>query len=211
MYILHQHLSHEANQGVIQSLLKRVSTIQPPLAGQRLLKLMCPQLFDLSLYNNGKDWKKLAVGAYGVVYEARTNLEVPKTVAIKKMELPNDIHDRCVLHDIFTEITCLEEFRLEKCVTDLYDFGVDKTSYYIVMKKYSLSLGEWRRQQGDSLAVFRQNLSLYVSIYNQVLKALKTIHSHGVTHYDIKCDNVLIDFTSDLEGQDLRYMTEEDF
>ena len=62
------------------------------------------------------------------------------------MELPNDVYDRCVLHDIFTEITCLEEFRLEKCVTDLYDYGVDNTSYYIVMKKYALSLGEWRRQ-----------------------------------------------------------------
>jgi len=42
------------------------------------------------------------------------------------MGLPSEIYDRCVLHDIFTEITCLEEFRLEKCVTDLYDYGVDK-------------------------------------------------------------------------------------
>ena len=28
-------------------------------------------------------------------------------------DLPSDISDRCVLHDIFTEITCLEVFRLE--------------------------------------------------------------------------------------------------
>ena len=48
------------------------------------------------------------------------------------------------MHDIFTEITCLEEFRLEPCVTDLFDYGVDQTSYYIVMKKYSGSLREWR-------------------------------------------------------------------
>jgi hypothetical protein len=87
---------------------------------------MCPQLFDLSLYNNGKDWKKLASGAYGVVYESKTNLVHPKSVAIKQMDLPAGISDRCVLHDIFTEITCLEEFRLEKCVTDLYDYGVDR-------------------------------------------------------------------------------------
>ena len=120
--------------------------ISPPLAGQRLLKLMCPQLFDLKLYNDGKDWRKLAVGAYGTVYECKTNLEHPKSVAIKQMDLPSDIYDRCVLHDIFTEITCLEEFRLEKCVTDLYDYGVDKQSYYIVMKKYTCSLGEWRRR-----------------------------------------------------------------
>ena len=108
----------------------------------------------MGLYNNGKDWKKLAVGAYGTVYECKTNLVQPSSVAIKQMDLPNDIYDRCVLHDIFTEITCLEEFRLEKCVTDLYDYGVDKTSYYIVMKKYACSLGEWRRKQGDSIEVF---------------------------------------------------------
>jgi serine/threonine protein kinase len=211
LYILHQHLCHEANNDVIQSLLEEVHNISPPLAGQRLLKLMCPQLFDLGLYNNGRDWKKLAVGAYGVVYECSTNVKDPSSVAIKKMDLPVDVYDRCVLHDIFTEITCLEEFRLEKCVTDLYDYGVDRSSYYIVMKKYARSLGEWRRQQGDSIQVFQQNLSLYVSIYNQVLKALQTIHAHKVTHYDIKCDNVLIDFVGDQDQGDLRNMTEDDF
>jgi hypothetical protein len=62
------------------------------------------------------------------------------------MNLPTNIDERCVLHDIFTEITCLEEFRLEKCVTDLFDYGVDHEHYYIVMKKYTCSLGEWRRR-----------------------------------------------------------------
>ena len=166
LFMLNQHLSHEANSEVITELVQEMQKISPPLAGQRLLKLMCPSLFDLSLYNNGQGWKKLAVGAYGVVYECKTNIPVPHSVAIKKMDLPNDIYDRCVLHDIFTEITCLEEFRLEKCVTDLYDYGVDSQSYYIVMKKYATSLGEWRRNQGDSISVFKQNLSLYVSIYN---------------------------------------------
>lgn len=60
------------------------------------------------------------------------------------MQLPKAIHDRSVLHDIFTEITCLEEFRLEPCVTDLYDYGVDSQNYYIVMKRYSGSLRDWR-------------------------------------------------------------------
>jgi len=69
----------------------------------------------------------------------------PQTVAIKQMSLPVSIYDRCVLHDIFTEITCLEEFRLEPCVTDLYDYGVDGCNYYIIMKKYAISLSDWRQ------------------------------------------------------------------
>ena len=88
-----------------------METLNPPLAGQRLLKLLCPSLFDLSLYNDGKGWVKLAEGAYGVVYEVNLNVVEPRTVAIKKMSLPKSIFDRCVLHDIFTEITCLEELR----------------------------------------------------------------------------------------------------
>jgi len=44
----------------VPKLLKKVALINPPLAGQRLLKLLCTSLFDLSLYNGGRDWKKLA-------------------------------------------------------------------------------------------------------------------------------------------------------
>lgn len=34
---------------------------------------------------------------------------------------------------------------------------------------------------------------MYLSIYKEFLKSIQIIHSHNVTHYDIKCDNVLID------------------
>ncbi len=42
-----------------------------------------------------------------------------------------------------------------------------------------------------------ENLSLYLSIYKEFLKSLSIIHSHNVTHYDIKCDNVFLDFNTD--------------
>lgn len=125
------------------------------------------------------------------MYEVELSMAEPKTVAVKKMILPQSIFDRCVLHDIFTEITCLEELRLESCVTDLYDYGVDDTSYYIVMKRYSGSLKEWRLKQKSGMY---DNMQLYLSIYREILKCFKTIHSRSVTHYDIKCDNILIDF-----------------
>ena len=31
----------------------------------------------------------------------------------------------------------------------------------------------------------QDNISLYLSIYREILKCFKTIHSHSVTHYDI--------------------------
>ena len=42
-----------------------------------------------------------------------------------------------------------------------------------------------------------ENLSLYLSIYREILRCFQIIHSHNVTHYDIKCDNILIDFKQD--------------
>ena len=39
-----------------------------------------------------------------------------------------------------------------------------------------------------------ENLSLYLSIYREILRSFKTIQQRNVTHYDIKCDNILIDF-----------------
>lgn len=108
------------------------------------------------------------------------------------MAMSDDIGERCVLHDIFNEITVLEELRESKCVTDLYDYGADRSSYYIVMRKYDCSLRGWRLQHGDDISVFQRNLKLYASIYLKVLKGLKTIHQSNITHYDLKCDNVML-------------------
>lgn len=68
----------------------------------------------------------------------------PKIVAIKQMPIPSNIYERSVLHDIFAEITCLENFRLDPCVTDIYDYGVTKSDYVIIMKRYPMSLKDWR-------------------------------------------------------------------
>ena len=134
----------------------------------------------------------MASGAFGAIYECNTNLPEPKIVAIKQMGLPDSIYGRCVLHDIFNEITCLESFRLDSCITDLYDYGLTKTDYRIIMKRYPISLKQWRlKQKKDS---FHDNLATYLSIYKEILKIIQLLHSNNITHYDIKADNILLDY-----------------
>jgi serine/threonine protein kinase len=41
-----------------------------------------------------------------------------------------------------------------------------------------------------------ENLPIYLSIFKRILSYIELIHHHNVTHYDIKCDNVLLDFPS---------------
>ena len=188
LYILHFHLNHPSNQHILPLLLQKMSEINPFPAGQRLLKLLCASFTDTTIYT---DWRKIATGAYGTIYECNTNLADPQTVAIKQLSLPKSIYERCVLHDIFTEITCLESFRLDPCITDMYDYGVTDQDYIIVMKKYPASLKDWRLKQEGNWA---DNLPTYMTIFRDILKAISLLHSHNVTHYDLKCDNVLLDY-----------------
>lgn len=164
-----------------------MSELKPFPAGQRLLKLLCEDLNDTSMYHK---WTKLANGAYGVIYDCKTDLNYPQEVAIKITPFKESIYERCVLHDIFSEITCLEYFRLQPNITTLYDYGIHRGQYYIVMKRYKSSLKAWREEQKLPLEFI---LPLYLKIFIRILTAVKCLHANNITHYDLKCDNVLID------------------
>ena len=187
LYIMHFHLNHASNQHILPLLLQKMAEVKPFPAGQRLLKLLCISFSDMSIYT---DKKKIGGGAYGTIFECNTNLADPRTVAIKETKFPSSIHDRCALHDIFNEIACLEQFRLDPAVTDIYDYGVTDSSYIIVMKKYPFSLKDWRlKQEGN----WMDHLPTYLTIYRDILKAIAMLHDNNITHYDLKCDNILLD------------------
>jgi len=187
LYLLHFHLNHPLNQEILPLLYKIASEFEPALSGQRLLKLLCKNFFDVNVYKN---WQKIAAGAFGTVFECTTGLSNPSVVAIKQLSVPNSIYGRCVLYDIFNEISALQELRAEQCATTLYDYGVDSNSYYLVMKRYPLSLREWRLKQVGSMS---DNISLYLHIFQEVLNAVEVTHNHFITHYDLKCDNFLLE------------------
>ncbi len=196
LYLLHFHLNHPLNQDILPSLLKIVASIRPPLSGQRLLKLLCRAFFDIGMYSS---WSKIATGAFGTVFECSTNLADPPVVAVKQLSFPKSIYDRCVLYDIFSEIASLQEFRAEQCATTLHDYGVDDNNYYIVMKKYACSLRDWRLKQTGSLG---ENIPLYLHVFKEVLNAVEVTHSHNVTHYDLKCDNFMLETKPGEKGED---------
>ena len=193
LYIIHHHLNREENYHILPLLLKFISQIHPFGAGQRLLKLTCKYFFNSSIYSN---WDKIGGGQFGTVYQCSTGLTEPNIVAIKKTELEQNIFSPCHLFDIFTEVTALEALRLENCVTQLYDYGCDDEYYYIVMKRYPISLKKWRIQQKQPL---KEMLPTYLSIFKDILHAVQIIHNNKITHYDLKCDNIVLDFVSNFK------------
>lgn len=66
-----------------------------------MLKLISKRFFQPGMLTN---LKQFAAGAYGRVYSA---LLLGEDVAVKQMDVPKSIHDRCVPHDIFAEVFLL--------------------------------------------------------------------------------------------------------
>ena len=64
------------------------------------------------------------------------------------------------------------------------------------MKKYKTSLRCWRKDQTASL---KSLLPLLLKMFRQILHIVKLLHEQNVTHYDIKCDNVLLDYEHESE------------
>jgi serine/threonine protein kinase len=98
-----------------------------------------------------------------------------------------------VLHDIFTEILVLDAYKDDKRICKLYDYGVSEEHYWVIMRFYRCSLKEWRLRQTRP---FADNLMLYLNIFSRVLETMKICikgDKFKINHFDLKCDNVLID------------------
>jgi hypothetical protein len=109
----HLDLNHPANCAIIPLLTEKTHSMGD--APFRLLKLCCTRLLQPTIY---KDMAKIASGAYGSVYKCRLETE-GVDVAVKLMNLPKGISDRCVLHDIFTEITILDAHKTDSRVSHM--------------------------------------------------------------------------------------------
>lgn len=72
----------------------------------------------------------------------------------------------------------------------LLDYGCDSGSLYIVQRAYRCSLREWRSRHPPEP---RLAARLYLNVYAQLLDACCAMTAAGVVHFDLKCDNVLLE------------------
>jgi len=185
-YLLSVHLNHGANSSMLPWLFQQADTIGS-IGGFCVLKLLCGTAMHRWMYTN---WTRVAGGQFGTVYRCNVQLSADGTIAVKQIPKQNNIQDRCVFFDVFSEVVCLDTLRFQGHVCQLYDYGADETGYWIVMKYYSTTLKKWRDSLRGSIA---DNLPAMLAVYRQVLQAMAVMHRHGIVHYDLKCDNIMID------------------
>lgn len=185
-YLLSVHLNHGANSSVLPWLFQQVDSIGR-IGGFRILKLMCETAMHRWMYT---DWTRIAGGQFGTVYRCNARLSKEGTIAVKQIPKQSNIQDRCVFFDVFSEIACLDAIRFEGQVCQLFDYGADESGYWIVMKHYATTVKKWRSTLHGT---FTNNLPSLLVVYQQIMKAMSVLHSHGIVHYDLKCDNIMID------------------
>ncbi|BDA44756.1 probable serine/threonine-protein kinase par-1 at C-terminar half [Coccomyxa sp. Obi] len=188
-HLLHHHLNHPANAALAAPLLAAAARISP--AAVRLLRLLCSSLFQPGLYSHRR---RLARGAYAQVYESSfTETGIQEEVALKVIDVPSSIHDPCYQVDVFSEVAILERFRGQQSVCQLLNYGVEGDSFVLVMRKYPTSLKAWRARITSPPA---HHLRLYLHIFADIIAAKQVLAAANVVHFDLKCDNVLLEAAS---------------
>ncbi|CAL6005606.1 Kinase [Hexamita inflata] len=210
--ILHKHMNRVQNQKVIETIM----SMKLSQAQQRLLRLLCLSKFNPDIYNI-HECNLIAKGAFGQIYSGFVKLhdnsrmskyQVP--IAIKIQPIHLNLNDRCVLHDVYNEITILDKLQQSTNFCQLFDYGVSDQGYIMIMKKYLCSFKltrsylfkydaeiNYSNQQRKMIKYGHEySLSQYTRVllltYIKFLQIIKEMHQKKVIHFDLKSDNVFI-------------------
>lgn len=149
---------------------------------------------------------KINTGAFSVVNEAQL-FSLP-LFAVKNVQAESNIFDRNALFYLFNEIAILSNMKLcsiksgkfyEKHRSlELIDFHLSSTGQYMLLFPKLMTRD---KSKSDVLTALR--------IFNDVVDQVHFLHEQGITHYDIKGDNIMkeekrhiiVDFGESLQGE----------
>jgi serine/threonine protein kinase len=189
-FVLHHHLNHPDNREILPCLLPALHALGAPAF--RLLRTLCAAFFRPSWYTRRTRISGVA-GAYATVYRCALPAWAGDTsVVLKHLDTPKHIQDRCAQVDFHSEVTILDTLAGRPSACKMFDFGLDPgaDALLLVLKDYRCSLKQWRAGQPADPAV---QLRLYYAVFREVVVAVGELLDDGVIHFDLKCDNILLE------------------
>ncbi|CAM9158136.1 unnamed protein product, partial [Hapterophycus canaliculatus] len=142
------------------------------------------------------------------------SVSVGNEVALKVVE--REDFDGATGLAVFGEVLALRALAGVPGVCRLYDFGVTRVSYVLVIERCACSLKDWRLARGvhsggegdnggddDVIEVYGdraspeapcsdEEVALYLCVFRQVVSAVAAMAERGVIHCDLKCENILV-------------------
>ena len=156
------------------------------------------QIGDLTLI------KELNHGAYGQVYlSKKTNSN--KYYATKIINRSKTDNNKKRLEYFETEINIMKSLNHPKIIK-LIDLKNDKNHYYVVMEyvnggDLNHCLKEYKKKYHRP---FPEEIVQY--LMKQIVEAIAYIHSFNIIHRDLKLENIMVNFDSEKDKQDLNMM-----
>lgn len=147
--------------------------------------------------------KKIGEGTFGEVYLANKNNSY-KLFAIKKID-KNKTQDELVMKNLRNEINILGILRHPNIV-NLESVKMTQNNYYIITEYINGgSLYEClQRYIKKYKRPFPEEIIQY--LMKQVVDALVFIHDKNIIHRNLKLENIMVNFFSDKDKQDLEMM-----
>ncbi|KAK1941320.1 putative serine/threonine-protein kinase [Phytophthora citrophthora] len=204
LWNLQQHLVVvELDQRHFEALVMEMEALQSFVSTARLsavrllLRLLCPNRFDCSMYSTQSDSREyVAKGAFSTVYRQHSALPGRESVAVKVVEHQRRTGELCPLSGLYNEISILSKLKGELAATQLIDFGNHQAehSFEIAMEYCPCLLTEWRATitRSDDEVPFRSCVVMILRAFEEVCYCLIRIHEADVCHFDIKSDNILV-------------------
>jgi serine/threonine protein kinase len=189
-FVLHHHLNHRDNRELLPRLLPALHALSAPAF--RLLRTLCAAFFRPSWYKRRTRISGVA-GAYATVYRCALPAWAGDTsVVLKLLDTPKHIQDRCAQVDFHSEVTILDTLAGRPSACKMFDFGLDPgaDALLLVLKDYRCSLKQWRAVQPADPGT---QLRLYYAVFREVVVAVGELLDAGVIHFDLKCDNILLE------------------
>ena len=151
--------------------------------------------------------KCLGKGSFGEVFLTKVKGDDSKKYATKKLnreEIENSENSEAIKY-LKNEITILHNLHHPNIVK-FVDIKKTKKHYYIVMEycnggELSKALEDYQEKYGKP---FSQEIVQH--FMRQIISAFKYIHGLKIIHRDVKLDNILINFESEKDKEDLNLM-----
>ena len=188
--ILQQHL----NASPTRELLGKISSGLHG-AGKhalRFLHIMCADYFRPEWYT-ARTRISGVNSAYSTVHRCATpSWAEEQNLVLKVVDAPKHNTDRCSFVEFYSEASIHDCLKNHPKACQMVDYGLDLSSdaMVLVLKEYKCSLKQWRMEQKEATET---RLPIYWMIFREILSGCIDLLESGVVHFDLKCDNVLLE------------------